>query len=63
MKQTSRFAIVICGLTEIGGKMAPTSIQMGVKDIVQFALVDARGPIVASSDTKKQFSGERVVLL
>lgn len=43
--------------------MAPTSIQMGVKDIVQFALVDARGPIVASSDTKKQFSGERVVLL
>jgi hypothetical protein len=42
--------------------MVPTSIQMGVKDIVQFALVDARGPIVAS-DTKKELSGERVVLL
>jgi NAD(P)-dependent dehydrogenase (short-subunit alcohol dehydrogenase family) len=30
--------------TEMGGKMAPTNPQMAAKDIVHFALVDARGP-------------------
>jgi hypothetical protein len=45
------------------GKMAPTNPQMVARDIVHFALVDARDPQVASSDTKKQFNGDRLVLL
>jgi hypothetical protein len=43
--------------------MAPTNPHMAAKGIVHFALVDERGPTVASSDTKKQFNGERLVLL
>ena len=44
-------------------KMNWARSSLAAKDIVHFALVDARGPTVASSDIKKQFNGERLVLL
>ncbi|HJR85739.1 MAG TPA: hypothetical protein VJ772_10290 [Nitrososphaeraceae archaeon] len=45
--------------TDIGGNMAPTNSQTAAREIVHFALVDAAGP----TDSKKQFSGKKLVLL